>query len=351
MDRLIGIVLCLVVAASVPSDAIAQQSNANFKILRIIVGFSTGGGYDTYARVLARHMGRHLAGQPTIIVQNMPGGASLKAIQYLDNGAPTDGSVITAFNPGTITDGFVNPGRQRFDFTQVAWIGSITRDQRVCYAWSTTGIKTLDDLRTYRQFNMGAPTRGTSSFINSAMLKNMFGVNVHHVMGYAGSAEQRLAIERGELDGDCGAWSSIPPEWITDRKINPIVRFAPGPIAGLPDDVPFAGEVLGSTVSGEANDKEAISTRDARDILEMLTAPDLLGRPFVVSKKIPTERLVALRNAFDATMTDAQFLAETEKMGLPVVGPIGGREADRIVASLYTASPALIRRAQDIVGR
>jgi len=337
MQRTGGLLLALSIVSAALTGAAAQQPDARLKLLKIVVGFSTGGGYDTYARVLARHMGRHLAGAPNIIVQNMPGGASLKAIQYLDNGAPTDGSVITAFNPGTITEWLVNPGKLRFNFTDVAWIGSITRDERVCYAWAATGIKSFAELKAYRQFNMGAPTRGTSSFINSATLKNMFGVAVRHVMGYAGSAELRLAIERGELDGDCGAWSSVPPEWIADRKINPLVKFTPEPIAGLPANVPFAGDLVGGA--------------DARNILDILTTADLLGRPFVASKQVSPERVAALRNAFDATMADAQFLAETEKLGLPVTGPIPGPQAERIIASLYAASPALIARAQDIVGK
>jgi len=251
----IACVTAAAVALAVTSDASAQTAS-EFKTLKIVVGFSTGGGYDTYARVLARHMGRHLPGTPGIIVQNMPGAASLKAIQYLDNGAPTDGSVITAFNPGTITEFLVNPDKQRFRFTEVAWIGSITRDLRACYAWAATGIRTFDDLKTYKQFNMGAPTRGTSSYINSAVLKNMFGIAVRHVMGYAGSAEQRLAIERRELDGDCGAWSSVPPEWIAARKINPLISFSPEPIPGLPAHVPFAGELA--------------TTPEARDVLGIL---------------------------------------------------------------------------------
>lgn len=335
MRRICGFVTAAV-ALAVSSGAAAQTAPA-FKTLRIVVGFSTGGGYDTYARVLARHMGRHLPGTPGIIVQNMPGAASLKAIQYLDNGAPTDGSVITAFNPGTITEFLVNPDKQRFRFTDVAWIGSITRDLRACYAWAATGIRTFDDLKKYKQFNMGAPTRGTSSYVNSAVLKNMFGIAVHHVMGYAGSAEQRLAIERGELDGDCGAWSSVPPEWIAAGKVNPFIRFSPEPIPGLPADVPFAGELA--------------ATPEVKDILGILMTTDVLGRPFIASRQVPPDRLAALRQAFDATMKDAQFLAETEKLDLPVAGPVPGPEAEKIIASLYAASPALIARTQAIVGR
>jgi len=326
----------LAAALAVTSGA-AAQTLPELKTLRIVVGSTPGGGYDVYARVLARHMGRHLPGAPGIIVQNMPGAASLKAIQYLDNGAPTDGSVITAFNPGTITELLVNPGKLRLNFAEVAWIGSITRDLRVCYAWAATGVRTFDDLKKHKKFNMGAPARGTSSYVDAAVLENMFGIAIHHVMGYAGSAEQRLAIERGELDGDCGAWSSVPSEWISSRKVNPLISFSSAPIPGLPAHVPFAGDLA--------------MTQEARDVLDILTTPDALGRPFVASRQIPAERLAALRKAFDATIKDAQFLAEAEKLDIPVVGPIAGPEAEKIIASLYAASPALIARAQAIVGR
>ena len=329
-------VLAVAVAFTEMAGA-AAQTTSDLKTLKIVVGFSPGGGYDTYARVLARHIGRHIPGQPSVIVQNLPGAAGLKAVQYLDTGAPQDGSVITAFNPGMITESLVNADKIRFNFTDVAWIGSITRDLRVCYAWAATGIKTWDDLKKYKQFNMGAPAQGTSSFVNSAVLKNMFGIAVHHVMGYAGSAEQRLAIERGELDGDCGAWSSVPADWIANRKVNPIVSFSPEPIPGLAQNVPFVGDLVGD--------------RETKDVLDVLTTPDTLGRPYVVSKQVPGDRLTVLRAAFDATVKDSQFLAETEKLELPVVGPTAGAATDKMIKSFYAVSPALIARAQAIVGK
>ena len=320
-------------AALVSGAASAQE--AELKTLSIVVGSSAGGGYDIYARILARHIVRYLRGSPNVIVQNMPGASSLKAVLYLDGGAPKDGSVMTAFNPGLINDSFLNAERVRFKLTDVAWIGSITKDLRVCYAWGATGIKTFAELKAVRQFNMGAPAPGTSSAINEAVLKNMFGVAVRQVTGYAGSREQRLAIERGELDGDCGAWSSVTPDWIRDRKINPLIRFTPDAIAGLPPGVPFAGDLTPS--------------QEARDVLNLLMAADLLGRPFVVSKQTPPARVAALRAAFDATVKDAAFLGETGKLDLPVVGPLIGADAEQIVASIYAASPALLARAQAVV--
>lgn len=329
------------VAAAVVLAAIAgaapAQTTGEFKSITIVVGSSAGGGYDTYARVLARYIGRHLPGQPSVVVQNMPGASSLKAVQYLDANAPKDGTVMAAFNPGLITESLLNADKIRLKFSDVAWVGSITRDLRACYAWAATGIRTWDDLKNYKRFNMGAPAAGTSSFINAAVLKNMFGIAVHQVTGYAGSAEQRLAIERGELDGDCGAWSSVPPDWISNSKVNPVVKFAPLPVPGLAADVPFVGDLTRS--------------REAKDILNVLTAADALGRPYVASKQVPAHRLAAMRAAFDRTMKDSQFLAEAERLDLPVSGPTQGPEAETIVASIYAASPALIARAQEIVGK
>ncbi len=329
--------LAVVMTLALMPAAATAQTGSEFRTISIVVGSSAGGGYDTYARILARHIGRHIPGQPNIIVQNMPGASSLKAVQYLDSSAPKDGSVMAAFNPGLLNESLLNADKIRFKFTDAAWVGSITRDLRTCYAWAATGIKTFDDLRRYKQFNIGAPAQGTSSYVNAAVLKNMFGIAVRHVTGYAGSAEQRLAIERGELDGDCGAWSSVPPDWISNRKVNPVISFAPVQIPGLPPGVPFAGDLAPS--------------QEAKEVLNLLMNADALGRPFVVSKQVPADRLAILRTAFDATTKDAQFLAETEKLDLPVVGPISGLEAEQLVASIYAASPRLIARAQAIVGK
>jgi len=328
--------LAVAVCAAMP-DVAPAQNQVGFKTITIVVGSPTGGGYDTYSRVLARHISRYIPGQPNIVVQNMPGASSLKAVKYLDTGPPTDGSVITSFNPGLLNESLLSADKIGFKFTDVAFVGSITRDLRACYAWGATGIKTFDDLKKAKQFNMGAPAPGTSSYINEAVLKNMFGIAVRQVTGYAGSAQQRMAIERGELDGDCGAWSSVTPDWVANNKINPLITFTPLPIPKLKPGVPFAGDLA--------------PNQEARDVLNVLMAADALGRPYVVSKQVPVDRLAILRTAFDRTLKDAQFLAETQKLDLPVEGPIAGPEAEQIVASIYAAPPAVIARAQAIVGK
>jgi tripartite-type tricarboxylate transporter receptor subunit TctC len=328
--------LAVVACAAMPGVAQAQNP-VEFKTINIVVGSSAGGGYDTYARVLARHISRYIPGQPNIVVQNMPGASSLKAVKYLDTGPPTDGSVITAFNPGLLNESLLSADKIGFKFTDVAFVGSITRDLRACYAWGKTGIKTFDDLKKAKQFNMGAPAPGTSSYINEAVLKNMFGIAVRQVTGYAGSAQQRMAIERGELDGDCGAWSSVTPDWVANDRVNPLITFTPLPIPKLKPGVPFAGDLA--------------PTQEAKEVLNILMAADALGRPFVVSKQVPADRLAVLRTAFDRALKDSQFLAETQKLDLPVEGPIAGPEAEQIVASIYAAPPAVIARAQAIVGK
>lgn len=327
---LVAAALALVVQ---PGGSALAQPAEGFKQMTIVVGFSPGGGYDAYARVLARHMSPHLPGKPNVIVQNMPGGSSLKAVQYLDINAPKDGSVMTAFNPGLITESLLSPERIRMKFSDVAWVGSITPDLRACYAWHSTGIKSWPDLMKAQQFNMGAPAAGTSTYINAAILKNLFGVKIRQVTGYPGSAEERLAIERGELDGGCGAWSSNPPNWLAENKINPIVKFSPGPVPNLPDSVPFVGDLA--------------KVPEDRDLLNLLTAADAVGRPYVVSKKVPAERLAALRQGFNATTRDAGFVAEANKLDLPV-DPMDGAEAERLMASFYDAPAALVERAKEI---
>lgn len=316
-----------------PAHALAETPG-EFKTMNIIVGFSPGGGYDSYARVLSRHLDRYLPGHPRVVVQNMPGGSSLKAVLYLDGpSAPKDGTVMTAFNPGLIIDSLLAP-RAELKFDQVAWVGSISQDFRVCYSWAETGIKTFADLQKFPQFNIGAPAAGSSTYINAAELKSIFGVKVRHVTGYPGSADERLAIERRELDGGCGAWSSNPQEWLDKKKINPLVTFSADPVPNLNQPVPYAVDLV-----KDEKDKE---------VVRLLSSADPLGRPYVVSKQVPTGRLDILRKAFDETIADPQFVADAARMTLPV-SPINGQKAERLIADIYAASEEVRQRAREAV--
>lgn len=332
IQRTLG-VLSLAVGLGLAASAVAQPA-ADFykgKTVSLVVGFTPGGGYDTYARVLSRHYGAQIPGQPNVIVQNMPGAGSLTAVRYLDSNAPKDGTAISAFNPGIITDSLVEDVKTRFNFTSIAWVGSITRDFRVCYVWHGTGIKNWDDVMNRKELVVGSVAVGTGAYINGQILKNVFNVRLRHVLGYPGSAEQRLAIERGELDGECGSWSSVSEEWIQKKLAVPFVRFSPVRTPDIPETVPFIGDLA--------------KTQEQRDLVDLLITAGELGRPYVMSKQVPQERLAILRASFDATMTAPSFRAEAEKLRLPVY-PATGVEAEKIIARIYAFPQSLVEKAK-----
>jgi tripartite-type tricarboxylate transporter receptor subunit TctC len=322
----------LVAYAMAAAGPVAAQDFYKGKTLTIVVGFTPGGGFDINARVLARHIGRHIPGNPTVVVQNMVGAASLQSVNYLELGAPKDGTVIDIFNFGNIGDARLSPDRIKIDFRKFNWIGSVSQDLTVCYVWHTFGPKTLAELKA-REVHMGLTGTGTSSDINQKIVKNIFGVRLKQVAGYPGSAQERIAIERGELDGGCGAWSSIPTEWIESRKIVPLIRSAPFEPPDLPAGIPYSVEI-------------APSARD-REIIRLLVASGQIGRPFIASAAVPAERVRILRDAFNATVRDPQFLAEAQKLRQPV-SPKTGEEARRIVEDIYATPDDIVQAARKI---
>ncbi len=322
-------------AACVASFAAQAEDFYKGKTVTILVGFSPGGGFDLNARLLARHMGKHIPGNPDMVVSNMNGAASLTAVQYLDTRAPKDGTVIDTFNFGLIADSKLFPERVKVDLRNYGWIGSISVDVSSCYTWGALGMKTLDDVRKRPIVHMGDVGPGTSAFVNQNILKKIFGVNVRQVIGYPGSAEQRIAIERGELDGDCGAWASMPADWVEGGKVNPLMRSSPTLVPGMPDTVPYMGDIAPNA--------------HARALIELLTASGGVGRPFIVSSAVPAERVEVLRAAFDATMRDRDFLAEAARLRFPVT-PKTGAAALRVVEEIYAAPPDLVKEAREIAG-
>lgn len=332
MRRLASLLASAALAAVTPAHG---QDFYKGKTLTIVVGFSPGGGFDLNARMLARHIGSHIAGNPDVIVQNMPGAATLKSVLYLDTAAPRDGTVIATFNFGLIGDSRMAPEKIKVDFRKLGWIGSISADLSVCYTWHALGIKTLGELQRRGTVHMGLTGVGTSSDINQRILREIFKVGVQQVAGYPGSAEERLAIERGELDGDCGAWSSIPEEWVEGGKINPVFRSAPIEAPDLPASVPYAADIAPS--------------EPEREIIRLLTASGQLGRPFVTSASVPAERIELLRRAFDATMRDADFIADARSLRLPV-SPKSGAQALRTVEGIYATPEEIVQAARKIAG-
>ena len=326
--------LGFVAGAIVMAAPASAQDFYKGRTISILAGFSPGGGYDINARVLARHMGRHIPGNPNIVVQNMPGAGSLNAVHYLDNTAAKDGTVLNTFNFGAIGEARLSPDKIRIDFRKYNWIGSISHDLTVCYVWHALGVKTLDELKKRSKVHYGSTGAGSSSDLNQRIMKNIFGVKLHQVGGYPGSAEQRIAIERGELDGDCGAWSSIPVEWITGKKINPVIRSSPATAPDMPLDVPFSIEIAPS--------------ERARQIMQLLLASNQLGRPFIASVAVPAERVKILREAFAATLKDPAFIAEAQKLRLPI-SPIVGEAAAKVVGDIFAIPPEIVEAARAVM--
>jgi tripartite-type tricarboxylate transporter receptor subunit TctC len=303
------------------------------KTLTIVAGFSPGGGFDLYARALARHIGKHIPGNPNIIVQNQPGAGSLTSVRSLAMVAPKDGTVMTIFNPGLVTQSIVIPDKVKLDFRKFSWIGVVSADYRVCYGFGPTGVKSWDDMMHRKQFVLGSTGKGAGNYINGATLRDVFHAPVKQVLGFPGSAEQRLAIERGELDGDCGSFNSIPVDWVKTGKVHPFVRFVEKKPADIPDSAVYIGTFA-------TNDEQ-------RQLLNVLNAADEIGRPFIMSKEVPAERVAIVRKAFNETMKDSAFIADMDKMQLPIT-PLTGEEADAVVEKMLTAPPKILAQAKAI---
>ena len=225
-------------AAMAPALPAAAQDFYKGKTITITVGFSPGGGFDLNARLLARYIGRYIPGEPFVVVINQPGAGSQTAVVRLDTNTPTDGTVINSFNFGLINDFVLQPDKTRLDFRNYAWIGSISEDVTACYIFRADGAKTIDEMKRHGHYHFGLTGVGTSEDLNTKILRRVFGVEIAQVSGYTSSADIRIAIERGELDGDCGAWSSIPEDWTKAPTFHPVSRSGSAP-EGMPSDVPY----------------------------------------------------------------------------------------------------------------
>ena len=271
----------LALSACFAAPAHAQADFYKGKTVNIIVGFTPAGGYDINGRAVARHIGKHIPGNPNVIVQNTPGAGSLSAVRNLDATLPRDGTAIVTFNPGLVTQSIVQPETVKVDFRNLAWVGVVAADYRVCYGFGPNGVKTWDDMMSRKAFILGSTGKGAGNYINGAMLRQVFNAPVRQILGFPGSAEQRIAIERGELDGDCGAYASIPIAWVNEKKVHPFVRFS----AERSEEIPESAVYIGTFAK----------TDEQRALLNVLSGGDEIGRPFIMSKQVPAERLAILR--------------------------------------------------------
>jgi len=314
------------------------QSDSGFyknKTIRLIVGFSPGGGYDANARLLARFMGAHIPGNPNIVVENMPGASSLKSVQYLET-APKDGTVMVAFNAGLVIQSQVDPNNFRIKLTNYSWIGSIGQEIRMCYTRAESGVKTFAQLQQHPSLSFGETGVGSAGYIDQGIMRIILGVKLKTIIGYPGSADKVLAVARGELDGDCASYTSVPADWIQNHKINMIYRSTKPILPGMPADLPYVMDLA--------------KTPEKKSLINLLLAPNIIGRPYVAAKDIPQDRLALLRDGFSATLKDPEFVAAAATANLTMIGPMTGDEAAAYIAQLYSVSPEVIAEAKTITG-
>ena len=341
MHRRVVWSLCTIAAAILLARVAVADPVEDFyrgRTMTLIIGYSVAGGYDTYARVLARFMGKHLPGNPKIVPQNMPGAGSLKAANYLYNVAPKDGTTFGIFARGLAMEPLIGGSAAQFEATRFTWIGSGTNEASVFATWHASPVKSWNDVLT-KPITVGGEGTGSDPDVYAAMLKNMFGAKLKLVTGYPGTAEVALAMERGEIDGRCAwSWSSLKalkPDWLTGKKVNIPVLMSLDTNPELPD-VPL----LMHFASGDRQ----------RQILRMIWSRQVMGRPFVAPPGIPDDRKQALRKAFDQTMADPEFLAEAKARGLEV-NPVSGVDLDKLIHQIYQTPTDVVAEARAAIAQ
>jgi tripartite-type tricarboxylate transporter receptor subunit TctC len=317
---------------------VQAQSPADFykgKNVDLMIGYSVGGGYDVYARLIARHMGKHIPGNPTVTPKNMEGAGSLRLANWLYNVAPKDGLVFGTIGRGTGFDPLLGHKQAQFDGNKFNWIGSANDEVSVCVSWNKPGnVTKFDELYT-KQLTVGGTGAAADTDQFPRILNNVLGTKMKIVTGYPGGNDVNLALERGEVDGRCGwSWSSVEStraNWVKDKKINILVQLALQKHPDLPD-VPL--------VTDQAKNEEQ------KQILTLIFARQALGRPYLAPPGIPQDRVDALRKAFMDTMQDKEFLAEAEKAQLEIT-PIAGDALQKLVADVYKTPPEIAQKAAD----
>jgi tripartite-type tricarboxylate transporter receptor subunit TctC len=306
------------------------------KTVEFQIGYPPGGGYDVYSRLVARFLGRHIPGKPRVVPMNMPGAGSLRLANWLYNVAPKDGLVIGAVSRGIAFDPLFNPGDSRYDATKFNWIGSSNNEVSVCVAWHTTGITSVQDLKE-RELIVGGTGAATDADQFPKILNGVLGTKIHVVTGYPGAVDINLAMERGEVGGRCGwSWSSIvsaAPELLKDKKLNVLVQLALKKHVDLPN-VPLVIDLTDSP--------------EQKQILRLMFARQVLGRPYVSPPGVPADRVSALRKAFVDTMQDPEFSAEAEKLKLEV-DIVPGEEVQQLVSDIYKTPSEIVEKTKTMI--
>ena len=333
-----ALLIALVLVAS-SFESLAQDPVAEFykgKQIKIAVGFSPGGSSSLYAQTLTRPMGRYLPGNPTFIVQHMPGAGGLIAANHITTNAARDGTEFAITSRTAALEPLLGNANAKFDASKFNWVGNANIENSVCIAWHTAPVTSVQDV-----FKTELVVGGASSAAQEVMYPRAFnrllGTRFKVVTGYPGSTEILLAIERGEVHGFCGiGWTFVKlrkNDWLREKKINVLFQMA---LAKHPD-IPDVPAIL-----------DFAKTPEDRQVIEFLFAPQDMGRPFFAPPGVPAERVAALRAAFARTLKDAEFLAEAEKQGIEVQF-VPGEDIQKLVERIYASPKTVIDRAKAVV--
>ncbi len=302
------------------------------KNVELVIGYPPAGSNDVYARTLGRYIGKYIPGRPTIVPKNMPGGGSFLALAYLYNVAPKDGTSFGIGAPTAPLDERLGTQGVRFKTAQFNWLGRIDSLINIVFMWHTSPVKTFADAQRIES-KLAATGAGSTVSIYPTVTNNVLGTKFKLVLGYKGSNEAQLAVERGEADGHSTAWTAVKvahPDWLRDHKINIIVQYALKAHPELPD-VPVVVDLA-------RNDEE-------RAILRAVMNATEVGTSFMTAPGVPPDRVAVLRKAFDDTMKDPDFRAEAERLKL-TVNPLTGDELQKLVANVSTLPPDLVDKVR-----
>ncbi len=317
------------------ASACAAQTAAEFysgKTIELDIGFSVGGAYDAYARLLARTLGKYIPGNPAVVPKNTEGAGSMRLANYLYNAAPRDGTTIGTISRGTGYEPLLGNTGAQFDASKFNWIGSTNNEVGVCVSWYTSGVATFADALTHTVV-MGASGPSADSYQAPKISNAVLGTQFKIVTGYPGGNDIDLAIERGELQGRCGwSWTSLKAlhqSWLDQHKLNFLFQVALRKARDLPN-VPLVIDLA--------------KTDDDKAILRLIFARQVMAWPYLAPPDVPGDRVEALRKAFMDTMRDKDFLAEAEKSQLEIM-PVAGADVQRLVRDVYATPKGIVRRA------
>ncbi len=325
--------LAFFIGASCQNGFAQSQNVESFyrgRTVNVTVGNTAGGGYDLVARLLSKYMGAFIPGHPTLVVQNMPGAATLKEANYLYSVAPKDGSVFGTIARGAVVQPLFTP--ELFDGSKYEWLGSVSKITSTCIASDKSPIMTWKDVMSHEFIAAGQGVSADAD-VFSITLKNLFGAKIKLVTGFPGTNDMALALERGEVDGFCGlSYSTLRTrhaEWLRKKSVKILLQAGQERDPEL-GNIPFIEEL--------AKDDATLQT------IRVITAPQKIAIPFAAPPGTPKDRVDALRHAFDSTVKHPEFLEEAKKLGIDV-DPISGQEVTKVVAQLYATPKDILARA------